>query len=89
MIIKIRWPADMLQARMRQKTLGVEGITGLHGDAVAGLIQGTRRGRTYGREREIAFLIEIGRAEADGVGAGENDDIEILESAQLRRQRRA
>ena len=77
----------MFQPRVRKQTLRVEGLTRLYGHAVACLVQGTRRGRSQSREREVAFLIEKGHAEADGVGAGEQDHIKILESAQLLRQR--
>jgi hypothetical protein len=55
----------------------------LYGHAVAGLVQGTRRGRPQGREREIAFLIKKGHAKADRVGAGKKDYIKIFENAQL------
>ena len=79
-------PRDVFQARVGKQTLRVKGLTRLYGHAVARLVQGTRSGRPQRREREIALLIEQGRAKAHCVGAGEQDHIKILESAQLFRE---
>ena len=55
----------------------------LHRHPVAGLIERPRGRGAHGGQSQIALLFEQRCAEAHGVGAGENDDIEILESAEL------
>ncbi len=53
---------QMFQSRMQQQSLGVSGAHGLHRHAVARLVQGARRRRADGGERQIAFLAEKGDA---------------------------
>ena len=71
---------------MTQQALGIEALGGLHGDAVAGLIERARGGGADGRQRQIALLLEQRGAESHRVRARENDEIESLESAEARRQ---
>jgi hypothetical protein len=77
----------MFETRVPEQAFRVECAIGrLHRHPVARVIEGASGRGTDGGQSQIALLIEQRSTESHGVAAGENDDIEIRESAKLRRR---
>ena len=68
-----------------QQTFRIGALARLHRHAVTGLIERAGGGRTDRGERQVAALLEQRRTVPDGVRAREDDETELLQSAEPRR----